>query len=434
MTDSALDRLDVALSAIAAKNGDWSIVTAMDAERARAAAKASDRRRSAGRALGPLDGQLLGIKDNIAVAGLPWTGGLGARRDEIATEDAPVVASLRAAGAIPFAMLNMHEGALGATTDNPHFGRAANPLDPTRTPGGSSGGSGAALAADFVDITLGTDTMGSVRIPAAYCGVAGLKPTRGLVPRSGLLYLSPTLDTIGPLARDVATLAAMIEVMAQTDPRDPSSLPHPKGWNPTPEGTLPRGLSVGIPKQIRDVDCEDDVLDGLVLASRVLGAAGARIVDIDLAGWRPGPARRGGLLVSEAEGAVELADILVRPGSDLMSDPLRALLTYGRDLPSARMVEGYARVHAAAAAAERALAEVDVLLMPTAPQRAFPHAEPAPANQADLTALANFHGGPALALPVPGDPLPTSVQILGPAFSEALVLTLGRVLEGNFRR
>ena len=121
-----------------------------------------------------------------------------------------------------------------------------------------------------------------------------------------------------------------------------------------------------------------------------------------------------------------------RPGADLMSDTLRALLAYGRDLSPERLADGYARIQAAATAAERGLAEVDVLLMPTAPQRAFRHTDPVPANQADLTSLANFHGGPAVAVPLPGDGLPTSVQIVGPEYSEALVLTVGRALEQAF--
>ncbi len=429
MTDSAQANVDIALSAIAARNSDLAIVTTLNAARAQREAIASDQRRAAGQLSGPLDGMILGIKDNLAVEGLPWTGGLGARRETLAKQDATVVARLSAAGAIPLAMLNMHEGALGATTDNPHFGRTANPLDPDRTPGGSSGGSGAAIPAGFGDITLGTDTMGSVRLPAAYCGVAGLKPTRGLIPRTGLIFLSPTFDTIGPLAQDVETLAAMAEVMAGQDQGDPASKPVPGGWRARPATALPAGLTIGIPKQIDDVACEDEVLQGLALARGALERAGAGVSDVDLRGWQPARARRGGLLVCEAEGAIALSAILDRPGSELMSDELRDLLSYGRNLSADRLADGHARIQAAADSATQGFADVDVLLMPTAPQRAFRHSDPVPANQADLTSLANFHGGPAVAVPVPGNGLPNSVQIVGPDYSEALVLTIGRVLE-----
>lgn len=430
MTVSAAERLEIALAAISARNQDLAIITALDADNARKSAQESDARRTKGCVLGPLDGLVLGIKDNIAVGGLPWTAGLGARRGEIAKADAVVVARLRAAGAIPLAMLNMHEGALGATTNNPHFGRARNPLDQDRTPGGSSGGSAAALAAEFNDITLGTDTMGSVRIPAAYCGVAGLKPTRGLVPRTGLLYLSPTLDTIGPLAGDVATLADMVAVMAGADAGDPHALVTPRSWDPTAHdiGNAPK---IGIPRQIAEVDCEPDVLRGFERAKCAAESLGWQVLDVDLAGWDPGRARRGGLLVAEAEGANEFAEILASNGSDRMSHDLRALLDYGKNLSSGRLAEGYGRILSAASAAERALAEVDLLLLPTAPQHAFRHDQEIPANQADFTALANFHGGPALALPVPGDALPASIQIMGRAFSESLVLAAGRALEAK---
>ncbi len=414
MTDSVSDRLESAVAAIDGQNERLSIVTAMDVSAARKAAAEADKRAAAGERRGPLDGLLLGVKDNVAVAGLPWTGGLGARKGLLADRDAKVVTKLRGAGAIPFAMLNMHEGALGATTDNPHFGRCLNPLDEERTPGGSSGGSGAALAAGFCDGTLGTDTMGSVRIPAAYCGVAGLKPTRGTVAQSGLLYLAPSLDTIGPLARDLATLAAMFEAM---------------GGGKETELDAPASVTLGVPRQIAEVDCEPAVLSGFEHALKAAEAVGLKLREINMEGWSPGHARRGGLLVSEAEGAVEMADMLERPGDNLMSADLRSLLTYGKNLSEARLAEGYDRVKTAARAADAAFDEVDLILTPTAPQLPFRWDEPVPANQADFTSLANFHGGPALALPIPGHTLPGSVQIMGPLNAEPLVLAVGRALE-----
>ncbi len=155
---------------------------------------------------GQLAGLTVGIKSNIAVADLPWTGGMGVYRDRIATRDAEVVARLRAAGATILGTLNMHEAALGATTDNAFYGRTHNAHRHDYTPGGSSGGSGAAVAAGLCDVALGTDTMGSVRIPAAYNGVYGLKPTHGAVSQDGLAMLEPSLDCIGPLARDLDEL------------------------------------------------------------------------------------------------------------------------------------------------------------------------------------------------------------------------------------
>ena len=425
----ASERLARALERIAAHDDKLRIVTALASEAARGLASASDARSAEGRSAGPLDGLLLGIKDNIAVANMPWTTGIGAWRERMAATDAPVVARLRSAGAIPLAMVNMHEGALGATTDNPHFGRTENPLAPGFAPGGSSGGSAAAIAAGFVDAALGSDTLGSVRIPAAYCGVLGLKPTRGLVSRGGLTHLSPTLDTIGPLASDFATLASLIGSMAGTDRCDKHSISVPSGWKPGLKEAEVTGIRVGLPKQIDEVICDNAILEGLDTARVALEALGCRLSDVDLAGWSPGRDRRGGLLVCEAEGAVELADALAIPGPDAISDDLRAMLEYGGMISSDRLVDGYARIQCAAAAACRALANFDVLLMPTAPQRAFPHGGQVPANQADFTSLASFHGGPALAQPVPVSGLPASVQLLGRHFSEPLILALGARLE-----
>ncbi|MEE3101494.1 MAG: amidase, partial [Pseudomonadota bacterium] len=334
----------------------------------------------------------------------------------------------RAAGAVILGGVNLHEGALGATTDNAAFGRCVNPLGAGLTPGGSSGGSGAAVAAGLADLALGTDTMGSVRIPAAYCGICGAKPTAGLIGRSGLAYLAPTLDTVGPLTRRAAELWPALEALAGVDPDDPDARPARGGWSARPDISL-RGVRLGLPRQIEAVDCEPAVRAGLMRAVEAAKRLGARVVELDLHGWDPGRARRGGLLISEAEGAAEMAALMDRQGA--ISDHLAALLAYGRDAGALRMVDAYARARAAAAACARGLAECDALLMPTAPQRAFPHGAPAPANQADFTALANFAGAPAVALPVPleGETLPASVQLLGPAWSEARLTAWAEALD-----
>ena len=155
---------------------------------------------------GPLAGMTIGIKSNIAVAGLPWTAGMELHRERIATRDAEVVARLRAAGAIILGSCNMEEAALGAKTDNPWFGATQNPHRLGYTPGGSSGGSAAAVAAGLCDAALGTDTMGSIRKPASYCGIYGFKPAQSAVSQDGLEPCEASLDVIGPLARDLDTL------------------------------------------------------------------------------------------------------------------------------------------------------------------------------------------------------------------------------------
>jgi aspartyl-tRNA(Asn)/glutamyl-tRNA(Gln) amidotransferase subunit A len=189
-------------------------------------------------------------------------------------------------------------------------------------------------------------------------------------------------------------------------------------------------LRLGVPRQALG-GCEPAILRGLGLARAAAEADGAQVVEIDMAGWEPGRARRGALLLVEAEAAVALADLIDRPGA--LSDGLRAFLRYGRDLGPDRLAEGLARMRAARAAALRALAQVDMLLMPTAPQRAFAIVGAVPDSQADLTALANIAGLPALSLPVPlpGERLPGAVQLLGPAHSDERLLAFGERLEAR---
>ena len=184
-------------------------------------AEQSDARRASGKTLGPLDGVPIAIKDNIDIAGIATTAGLEARRGRIAKHDASCITNLRAAGAVFLGKTNMHEVALGGITDNAAYGRCHNPHKQDWTPGGSSGGSGAAVSAGLCAGALGTDTLGSVRIPASYSGTTGIKPTYGLVSMRGVVPLCLTLDHVGPIARSVRDLSALLRVLAHFDASDP---------------------------------------------------------------------------------------------------------------------------------------------------------------------------------------------------------------------
>ncbi len=376
---------------------------------------------------GPLAGVPVAVKDNIAVAGVPTTDGTKAFADRVAVRDATVVARLRAAGAAVIGTTNMHEGALGATTDNPFWGRCVNPLKDGFTPGGSSGGSGAAVAAGIVPLALGTDTMGSVRIPAAYCGVWGMKPTRGLIPVTGLSHLSWTLDTIGPIAEGPEMVMRALRVMAGPDGDDVFAVPPSEGWD---DDRAPGRVVLGVPDWAALSPCEGVVAEGFAAFVSRVAALGVEVRPVTVPHWAPGAMRRAGLLVAEAEcGAVIGGVIDARPEG--FSDGFRAAITYGRRAAGEKVAAAY-RVLAEAGAGVRAVVRgVDAILMPAAPQRAFAHGGPVPAGQADFTALANAGGVPALVFPLtaPDGGLPLSAQLVGPAFSEGRLVAIARVLE-----
>lgn len=382
---------------------DWAAIESRNAELG--AFTHLDRGASASGA-GPLAGVAMGIKANIAVAGLPWTAGIGARRDVVATRDASVVARLRVAGAAILGTLNMHEAALGATTDNPFFGRTVNPRRDGHTPGGSSGGSAAAVAAGLCDAALGTDTLGSVRIPAAYTGVYGLKPTNGLVAEDGLVPASRRFDCIGPLARDLDVLMRVWEVMADA-----------------PLADAPPLRRLFILDGLAGVETEPGVRAGFAAA---LAAAAIAPVTIALPA-SPGEIRRAAF----AEVGRELAAFLGETRhSDGVSDELRAALDAAGGLPLRPDLLADTR-----ALLVDTLGSDGVLMMPTAPQAAFAHGARAPANQADFTCLANIAGLPALALPAGTDEsgLPVGVQIVGPARAEARLLAFAGRLDTALR-
>jgi aspartyl-tRNA(Asn)/glutamyl-tRNA(Gln) amidotransferase subunit A len=397
------------------------ITVARDTALAEAAESA--RRWAGGRAFGPLDGVPIALKDNIDVAGLPCTAGTAVFRDRMPASDARVVERLRAHGAVLLGKLNMHEAALGATNDNPAYGRCMNPRRIGYTPGGSSGGSGAAVAAGLCAAALGTDTMGSVRVPASYCGVWGFKPTNGAIPTEGVVPLSRTLDTVGPLARSAADLVIVARAMLD---------PLPRGFGgAAPSGAL-EGLRIGVPRQLEEIDVEAPVAAAFAAFRDVLRLAKVDVVPLDIAPWQPRQARRRGLLVSEAEGAAYY-ERLLGPEFPGLTEELKSSLRFPARAGLGRLVAAYEELEHLRVAVRRAFAEVDLLALPTTPQRAFPHGSAAPENQADCTALANFARTPALSLPLLIDPLPVGVQFMAAPEADLLLLGLAAPLAGVSR-
>jgi aspartyl-tRNA(Asn)/glutamyl-tRNA(Gln) amidotransferase subunit A len=353
--------------------------------------------------MGPLSDVTVGIKANIAVEGLPWTAGMIAHRTRIAERDAETVARLRAAGAIILGTLNLEEAALGAKTDNPWFGATQNPHHIGYTPGGSSGGSGAAVAAGLCDLALGTDTMGSIRIPAAYCGVYGFKPANARVSQHGLEPADPSLDCIGPLARDLGLLEWAARVISDFG----------EGLVDGPVLTL---ASLG------GVECDDAVLAAYRKACGILAPAGEIALAEPLT-----RIRFAGFIRTSTAMAGHLADI--QTGG--MSANLTKLLTYGPRRKAEDRAGDEAILAKTREILRTALGNGAVLLMPTTPQSAFPHNESAPANQADFTCLANIAGLPTVCLPAgwTDDGLPLGVQIMGAEGREAGLFALARKLD-----
>ena len=348
------------------------------------------------------EGKSVGVKANIAVKNYPCHGGIKAYENDIASQDALVIKRLREVGYNIAAIVNMEEGALGAQTDNPWFGKTYNPLVQGYTPGGSSGGSAAAVAANQVDIALGTDTMGSVRIPSAYCGLWGFKPSHSAKMLQGVMPLSPTLDTVGIHGNSLDDVVRGTEVITAQD------------------------LSAGTAGEITlldyagQIDCAPDVQAAFDSFAAKLGA----LQTTKLAPYAYGKSRRAGLILSEVEGyAVHAKRLSASPEG--FSDFFRGMLEYGRDLPLEKIDAAYAHVKTL-----RRAEFPDFILMPTAPQTAFKFGGTVPANQADFTAFANLADRPAIQFPIGKNELglPIGAQLVGPRGREADLVATARAL------
>ncbi len=350
---------------------------------------------------GPLAGMTIGMKANIAVRGMAWTGGLEAHRARLAERDAAVVAKLRAAGAAIVGITNMEEAALGAATRNPHYGWTHNPHALDRSAGGSSGGSGAAVAAGLCDAALGTDTMGSVRIPAAYCGVHGFKPANDRVSQDGLEIAEASLDCIGPLARSLDELERVSKTISDFG-----------------------GGGVGDVVALADlggVACEPAVTAAHDRARTFIDAHRAFAIAQPLSRVR----FAGFVAVSKAL-AAHLA-----PLDATLSPGLRKLLSYGPQRGDADWAEDRAILADVRRAIGDLLADGTILLLPTAPQAAFDDATAPPANQADFTCIANIAGCAAISIPAGTnlDGLPVAVQLLAAPGREAGLFAAARTLD-----
>lgn len=422
------------LRRIAEQNGDLNAFITVTDETARAEAAASDARRAAGQSLGPLDGIPIALKDNIDVAGVPTTGGIEAYRTNIPEEDAEVVRRLRKAGAVFLGKLNMHEGAHGATTANEAFGYCHNPHKAGYTPGGSSGGSGSALAAGLCAGALGSDTLGSVRIPASFCGIAGLKATYGLISTRGVMPLSYALDHVGPMARSCEDLTLMLSVMAGFDADDPAGRHGPTDFSSALE-TPPSmaGLKIGYLADLNKVSGEAvDPAVSVAYAKAVdkLREHGTTLEAVTWDGYDPAAVRSKALLLIEADLANIHADML-NSNPTGFTETFRAGIDFGLAQSAPKLAKAMHLIEHVRPAARHLFAKVDALVTPTTPVPAFSFESAMPKTITTFTAFANYAGCPALSVPMgkTEDGLPLGLQIVTPKREEATALKIGRAFE-----
>jgi aspartyl-tRNA(Asn)/glutamyl-tRNA(Gln) amidotransferase subunit A len=452
---SALAELNACLTAVRARNEELHVFLHIDEEGATAQALKVDELVANGERVGPLAGVPIAIKDNMCQRGIPTTCASKILEGWRPPYNATVIERLLGAGAVPVGKTNLDEFAMGSSTENSAFGPTRNPLDPTRVPGGSSGGSAAAVAADMTPISIGSDTGGSIRQPAALCGLIGVKPTYGLVSRYGLVAFASSLDQIGPFAKNALDAATLLEVIAGHDVMDSTSLPEP---SPSLVAHLNDGVAgkrVGLVRELID-GADEEVVDEVNRALEALREAGATTVELSIPELRLGLSAY--YLIAPAEASSNLARYDgVRYGLRIDADDVSAMneatrtAGFGDEVKRRIMLGTYAlsagyydayygqalkvRTQMINAFA-RAYQQADLLLGATTPSVAFKFGEktsnPMAMYLSDVfTIPTNLAGEAAISVPfgVGELGLPIGVQLLGPGRSEALLFSAARVLE-----
>ena len=454
---SAREILDGHLAAIDAREAGIHAFNLVTADLARAAADDIDRRVAAGEDPGPIAGVPIALKDNMCTRGVATTCSSKILEGWIPPYDATVVQRLTGAGAISVGKTNLDEFAMGSSTENSAFGPTHNPHDLARVPGGSSGGSAAAVAAGFVPISIGSDTGGSIRQPAALCGVVGVKPTYGLVSRYGLVAFASSLDQIGPFATTVADAALLLEVIAGHDLADATSIPEAVPAISAHLGDGVAGMRVGLVTELMGEGISPDVAARVREAADALAAAGAIVEEVSV------PAVAYGLsayyLIAPAEASSNLArfdgvryglrvdaattnEMMVATRTAGFGDEVKRRIMLGTYALSAGYYDAFygqaQKVRTLicrdfAAAYER----FDVLLSPTSPTTAFELGaihDPLTMYLNDICTIpSNLAGHPAMSVPygAGADGLPVGVQVLAPSLGETAMFRVAAALEAT---
>ncbi len=455
--DYSSEELVGALAArIDERDGEIGAYLSVDDAYALSQARAADQARADGKQ-GPLLGVPIGIKDLLNVDGQPCTCASRILDGYRSPYDATAIARLREAGAVFLGRLNMDEFAMGSSTENSAYKVTRNPADVARVPGGSSGGSAAAVAAGEAIATLGTDTGGSIRQPAAFCGCVGLKPTYGRVSRYGLTAFASSLDQIGPMTRTVRDAAALLGVIAGRDPMDSTTLDMPvPDYTAALDSSLD-GMTLGLPREYFVDGMDRDVRDRINEAVEICRGLGARVVDVSLphteyaiavyyiiatAEASANLARFDGVRYGfRADGATDPIDMYGKTRAQGFGPEVKRRIILGTYVLSSGYYDAYylkaQKVRTLIRRDfETAFKECDAILAPTTPTPPFKIGEntgdPLKMYLSDIfTATANLAGIPALSVPCPptADGLPVGLQILGPAFCEERILHIGHAYE-----
>jgi len=411
----------------------------LDGDRALATARAREVEQGRGAWRGPLHGVPLAFKDLCHIDGLPTSCGTRTARYFVADQDCTAVARLVEAGAVTLGKLNMTELAMGALGDNPHHGHARNPWGLDRCTGGSSSGSGVAVAAGLAWGALGTDTGGSIRLPAAACGIVGLKPTYGRVSRAGAMGLSWSNDHLGPMARTAEDCALLLQVIAGPDPLDATSSPRPAADYRAALAAPIRGLRIGVPENFFFQGLDPEMEAGVRAAIATLGGLGAQVEEIRL----PDPQAMSDItsIVSRSE-ASALHGHLLRERAGELGAYTRARLALGLRLPAHDYLQALRlRARLARGFSEHVWGRVDVLAAPVVPEPAPPLRAALEGSVDEITVRQgrfsrltrpfNGLGLPALSLPCGFSRagLPLALQIVGRPFDEATVLRVGHAYQ-----
>jgi len=451
---TAVAQLEASYAAIEARNDELNVFLHLDKDGARKIAEAVDARVAAGEKVGPLAGVPIAIKDNLCQTGIPTTCSSKILEGWKPPYNATVIDRLVAAGAVPVGKTNLDEFAMGSSTENSAFGPTRNPLDPSRVPGGSSGGSAAAVAGDMTSISLGSDTGGSIRQPAAFCGIVGMKPTYGLVSRYGLIAFASSLDQIGPFSKTVMDSAVLLEAIAGHDPLDSTSLPEPSPSLVSHVNDGVAGKRIGLVKELYE-GADESVVNAVMGAVAVLKEAGAEIVELSIPELRLGLSAY--YLIAPAEASSNLARFDgVRFGLRVDGDDVTAMMEatrtagFGAEVKRRIMLGTYAlsagyydayygqalKVRTLTINAfKKAYAQADMLIGATTPGVAFKFgakSDPMEMYLNDVfTIPTNLAGDPAVSVSFGKgeENLPIGVQLLGPGRSEASLYAAARVLE-----